>query len=146
MKYLLSIFLSLHTFLVSAEEFSLKWSITVTNLDTIKLIDGGEYRVSKAEGSWEDSNGYYGYLKCIGPVMIDSKRNLILDLICDGYDNKEEKFEINLKRNSIEDAGIGKAIYINGTGRYIDFVDKTCTYAVNYLNSKVGFYKQICKN
>ena len=51
MKYLLSIFLSLHTFLVSAEEFSLKWSITVTNLDTIKLIDGGEYRVSKAEGS-----------------------------------------------------------------------------------------------
>ena len=57
-----------------------------------------------------------------------------------------EKFELNLRRNSIEDAGIGKAIYINGTGRYIDFVDKTCTYAVNYLNSKVGFYKQICKN
>ena len=50
------------------------------------------------------------------------------------------------KRNSAEDAGIGKAIYISGTGRYLNFIDKECTYAVNYLNPKVGFYKQICKD
>ena len=50
------------------------------------------------------------------------------------------------KRNSVEDAGVGKAIYINGTGRYLNFINKECTYAVNYLNSKVGFYKQICKD
>ena len=146
MKYILSIFLSLFMLSVSADEISLKWSITVTNLDTIKLIDGSQYRVNKAEGSWEDSKGYYGYLKCVGPIIIDSKKNLTLDLICEGYDNKEDKFEINLKRSSIEDAGIGKAIYINGTGRYLDFINKDCTYAVNYLNSKVGFYQHLCKS
>ena len=129
-----------------AEEFSLKWSITVTVLDTIQLIDGGNYRVNKAEGSWEDTKGYYGFLKCIGPIVIDSKKRLNLNLICDGYDNNNDKFQINLKRDSIEDAGIGKAIYISGTGRYINFISKECTYAVNYLNPKVGFYKQICKN
>ena len=50
MKYILSIFFSLFMLSVSADEISLKWSITVTNLDTIKLIDGGEYRVNRAEG------------------------------------------------------------------------------------------------
>ena len=48
--------------------------------------------------------------------------------------------------NSVEDAGIGKSIYISGTGRYLNFINKECTYAVNYLNPKVGFYKQICKD
>ena len=65
--------------------------------------------------------------------------------MCDGYDNNNDRFQINLKRNSVEDAGIGKAIYISGTGRYLNFINKECTYAVNYLNPKVGFYKQICK-
>ena len=123
----------------------MKWSITVSVLDNVKLIDGGEYKVNKAEGSWEDTKGYYGFLKCLGPVMIDKNKNLNLNLICDGYDNRGDKFQINLQRNSIEDAGVGKAIYISGTGRYITFIEKECTYAVNYLNSSVGFYKQICK-
>ena len=42
-------------------------------------------------------------------------------------------------------AGIGKAIYTSGTGRYLNFINKECTYAVNYLNPKKGFYKHICK-
>ena len=145
MKYLLIILTFLNIKIIYSEDFSLKWSITVSVLDNIKLIDGGEYKVNKAEGSWEDNKGYYGFLKCLGPVIIDKNKNLKLNLICDGYDNKGDKFQINLKRNSIEDAGIGKAIYISGTGRYITFVEKECTYAVNYLNSKIGFYKQICK-
>ena len=127
-----------------AEKLSLKWSITVTILDAIKLIDGGEYKVNKAEGSWEDSKGYYGYLKCLGPLSVNANKNLNLNLICDGFDNKGDKFQINLKRNSVENAGIGRAIYINGTGRYVRFINKECTYAVNYLNSKTGFYKHKC--
>ena len=66
--------------------------------------------------------------------------------MCDGYDNNNDRFQINLKRDSVEDAGIGKAIYINGTGRYLNFINKVCTYAVNYLNPQVGFYKQVCKD
>ena len=46
-------------------------------------------------------------------IIIDNKKNLNLNLMCDGYDNNNDRFQINLKRNSVEDAGIGKAIYIN---------------------------------
>ena len=81
-----------------------------------------------------------------GLVSQYKEKNLSLNFLCDGYDNNNDRFQINLKRNSVEDAGIGKAIYISGIGRYLNLKHKECTYAVNYLNSKVGFYKQICKD
>ena len=146
MNFFLTILISLIFTKLNAEEFSLKWNINVKVLDKIEFIDGGNFRVNTAEGSWEDTNGFYGYLKCIGPIIVDKEKNLNLSLMCDGYDNNNDRFQINLKRNSVEDAGIGKAVYISGTGRYLNFKNKECTYAVNYLNPKVGFYKQICKN
>ena len=51
-----------------------------------------------------------------------------------------------MKKNSIEDAGSSKVIYISGIGRYLNFIKKECTYAVNYINPKARFYKQICKD
>ena len=146
MKYILTIFIFLFLKIVSSEEFSLKWNITVKVLDSIEFIDGGNFRVNTAEGSWEDNKGFYGYLKCVGPIIIDKEKNLNLNLMCDGYDHNKDRFQMNLKRDSVENAGIGKAIYIGGTGRYLSFINKECTYAVNYLNPKIGFYKQICKN
>ena len=142
---LIAIILSFFFSNLNAEEFSLNWSITVKVLDKIDFIDGGSFRVNTAEGSWEDTKGFYEYLKCAETIIIDNKKNLNLNLMCDGYNNNNDRFQINLKRNSVEDAGIGKAIYMSGTGRYLNFINKECTYAVNYLNPKVGFYKQICK-
>ena len=132
MKFILMTFIILFFSNLNAEEFSLKWSITVKVLDKIEFIDGGNFRVNTAEGSWEDTKGFYGYLKCVGPIVIDNQKNLNLNLMCDGYDNNNDRFQINLKRNSVEDAGIGKAIYISGTGRYLNFVSKI----VNILFSK----------
>ena len=146
MKFIITVFVFFIFKISLSEEFSLKWGISVEVLDRIEFIDGGNFRVNSAEGSWEDTKGFYGYLKCIGPIIIDNKKNLNLNLMCDGYDNNNDRFQINLKRNSVEDTGIGKAIHISGTGRYLNFINKECTYAVNYLNPKVGFYKQICKD
>ena len=146
MKYFLITCFILFFSILNAEEFSLKWSINVKVLDKFEFIDGGNFRVNTAEGSWEDNKGFYGFMKCIGPIIIDKEKNLNLNFMCDGYDNNNDRFHINLKRNSVEDAGIGKAVYVSGTGRYLNFKNKECTYAVKYLNPKVGFYKQICKN
>ena len=146
MKFIITVFVFFIFKISFSEQFSQKWSISVDVFDRIEFIDGGNFRVNSAEGSWEDTKGFYGYMKCIGPVIIDKQKNLNLNLMCDGYDNNNERFQLNLKRNSIEDAGIGKATYISGTGRYLNFINKKCTYAVNYLNPKIGFYKQICKN
>ena len=68
-------------------------------------------------------------------------KNLNLNLKCDVYVNNNDKFQINLKTNSVEYVGIGIAIYISGTKRYLNFIHKGSNYAVNYLNPKVGFYK-----
>ena len=43
---------------LNAEEFSLKWSITVKVLEKIEFIDGGNFRVNTAEGSWEDTKDF----------------------------------------------------------------------------------------
>ena len=94
MKHILITFIILFFSNLNAEEFSLKWSITVKVLDKIEFIDGGNFRVNKAEGSWEDTKGYYGYLKCVGPIIIDNQKNLNLNLMCDGYDNNNESFKL----------------------------------------------------
>ena len=74
MKLFLIAFIILFFSNLNAEEFSLKWSITVKVLDKIEFIEGGNFRVNTAEGSWEDTKGFYGYLKCIGPIIIDKKK------------------------------------------------------------------------
>ena len=97
MRYVLPILLFLFLKIVSAEEFSLKWNITVKVLDSIEFIDGGNFRVNTAKGSWEDNKGFYGYLKCVGPIIIDKEKNLNLNLVCDGYDHNKDRFQMNLK-------------------------------------------------
>ena len=128
--FITSIFI-LFFFKVNAKDFTYKSTGTLERNEVTTFPGGGKFISFKHSGGFETDIGKYGKYQCNGSIL---------------YDNKEDKFEINLKRNSIEDAGIGKAIYINGTGRYLDFMKKDCTYAVNYLNSKVGFYQHLCKS
>ena len=48
-----------------------------------------------------------------------------------------------MKRISEKNIGIGKALYLNGNGKYKHLEGIECTYAVNYFED-TGFYKQIC--
>ena len=52
MKLFLIIFISLFIKITNSEEFSLKWSINVTVLYNIEFIDGVNFEVNSAEGSW----------------------------------------------------------------------------------------------
>ena len=76
MKIFIILFISLFLSNLNAKEFSLKWSITVKVSDKIEFIDRGNFRVNTAEGSSEDTKGFYGYLKCIGPIIIDNEKTL----------------------------------------------------------------------
>ena len=51
MNLFLITLISLISIILNAEEFSLKWSISVKVLDKIEFIDGGNFRVNTAEGS-----------------------------------------------------------------------------------------------
>ncbi len=129
-----------------AKVYTLKWYSFVTILDTITYKDNSIYRLVRSDGSWEDNDGFYGSLKCIGPNKISSNDEVELDVFCEAYDNKGDTFGLNLYRSSEVNAGIGVATYINTSGRYRKFQGKKCTYAITYLsNFKKGFYKHICK-
>ena len=114
------------------------------NADT--FIDKSKYQLTLAEGSWEDNEGNYGFLKCLGPVKINSKGEATLEALCKGFDHLENKFSVKLIRKSDYDVGIGETIYISGEGRYKSLVDRKCKYAIKYIKEVTkGFYRHICK-
>ncbi|OUX15677.1 MAG: hypothetical protein CBE11_03760 [Rickettsiales bacterium TMED251] len=145
MKYLV-ILLSLYSNYIFSKDYTLKWYSFVTILDTITFKDKSVYRIVRSDGSWEDNEGSYGSLKCIGPNKISSNNEVELDVFCEAYDNKGDTFGLNLYRSSEVNAGTGVATYINTSGKYKRFLGQKCTYAITYLsNFEKGFYKHICK-
>ena len=123
-----------------------KWFNNVKVLDSLEFIDKSKYQLTLAEGSWEDNEGNYGFLKCLGPIKINPEGKANLEVICKGSDHLENKFSIKLIRKSDYDVGIGEAIYISGEGRYKSLVDRKCKYAIKYIKEVTkGFYRHICK-
>ena len=145
MKFLIIFFFLFSSALLS-KDYTLKWFSFITILDNIEYKDKSIYRLVRADGSWEDNEGFYGSLKCIGPNKIFSNNTVELDVYCEAYDNEGDKFGLNLYRSSELNAGIGTATYIQTSGKYKNFEEKKCTYAITYLNDgQKGFYKHICK-
>ena len=145
MKYLI-IFMLLFTSTLLSKEYTLKWYNFITILDDIKFKDKSIYRLVRADGSWEDNEGFYGSLKCAGPNKISSNNEVELDGYCYAYDNEGDTFGLKLFRSSDMSAGIGTATYIKTTGKYEKLEGKKCTYAISYLKDATkGFYKHICK-
>ena len=134
---------------LSSEEYSLDWYLKGTVFESIIFDDSSSYNLVKGEGPWEDNKGDFGHLNCIGKTS-NINQNSILDMVCSAYDNGGDKFWLKLDRNSERDAGIGKVTYIKGTGKFKNYYNFNCVYAVNYLKDgneeeRTGFYKQKCK-
>ena len=131
---------------VGAEEYLLDWYLKGNTYDSIIFDDKSSYNLIKGEGPWEDNKGNYGHLYCIGKTS-DIKQKLILDMFCKAIDKDGENFWLKLYRNSERDTGVGKATYLKGKGKFKDYNNLKCVYAVNYLNDgnkeeRTGFYKQ----
>ncbi len=128
------------------KDYILKWFNNVKVLDHIEFQDKSKYQVVLAKGSWEDNEGNYGFLKCIGPNLISFEGKVELEAFCEGYDNKKNYFFVKLIRKSDYDVGIGETLYLDGSGRYKSLVNKKCKYAIKYIaGNKNGFYRHICK-
>ncbi len=129
---------------VSGKEYIFKWFNNVNILDSLEFFDKSKYQLTLAEGSWEDNEGNYGVLKCLGPIKVNSEGKANLEVVCKGFDHLENKFSIILIRKSDYDEGIGEAIYTYGTGRYKSLVDMKCKYAIKYINRSqkvvIGIY------
>lgn len=132
--------------IVLGKEYLFKWYNSAQVLDALEFEDKSKYQITKAEGSWEDSEGNYGFLKCLGPIIVTPSESVELEVFCNGFDHLKNKFSIKLIRKSDYDVGVGEAIYISGTGRYKSLVNKSCKYAIKYIEKLTkGFYRHICK-
>lgn len=147
-NFILSLVSFFYIIQINAEEYLLDWYLKGTVYESIVLQDKSSYKLIKGEGPWEDNKGYFGHLNCIGKTS-DINKNSILDMVCSAFDDDGHKFWLKLYRNSERDAGIGKVTYLGGTGKFKDFINLKCFYAVNYLKNdsleeRTGFYKQKC--
>ena len=143
MKFLIfSIFFLLTPQYLFAKGYNLEWYGELKYSESIQFPDNNIYKIINSFGYWEDNKGNYGKLNCLGWVK-NIKNNELLEVSCEATDNEEEEFWFILNRDSEKGAGVGQTRYIEGTGKYKEFIGKVCTYAINY--SQGGFfYKQIC--
>ena len=147
-KYLQIVILLLFHKLTFSNDYTLDWYLNGTTYESIQFKDKSSYNLVKGEGPWEDNKGFFGHLNCIGKTS-DINQNSILDMVCHAFDNDGDEFWSKLYRNSERNAGIGKVTYLSGTGKFKDFINLECVYAVNYLKgskleNRIGFYKQKC--
>ena len=141
--FLMILMLIINPYKLISKEYNLQWYGEIKFTETIKFPDTSIYKIVNSFGFWEDNKGNYGKLNCLGWVK-NIKNTELLEVSCEAVDNQFEEFWFILNRNSEKGVGIGIASYIDGTGKYKEFIGKKCPYAINY--SQGGFfYKQLCK-
>ena len=144
MKYILIIkvfFLTIYY--LNAEQYIFESSSNVNN-DHINISKKLKSTILKIESRWTDSLGEYGTSKCNGHILTENEE-ISLTLFCEQIESKGNKFWTQLLRDKDMKAGIGKIRYLNATGIYKKFIGIECQYAVNYMNNKINFLKQICE-
>ena len=114
-------------------------------LEKFTYSNESTYSIYKGEGSWTNNLGDYGHIKCMGPIEKDSNY-FKLNHICEYINQNNEKMwhRVNREGNQDADAGVGKSIIFDATGKYKKYVGSECPYAIKYLDNK-NFSKSKCK-
>ena len=114
-------------------------------LETFTYSNNSTYSIYKGEGSWTNNQGDYGHIKCMGPIEKKSEF-FKLDHICEYINQNSEKMwhRVNREGNQEADAGVGKGIIFDATGKYREFIGVECPYAIKYLDNK-NFSIHKCK-
>ncbi len=127
-----------------AKEMIIQTSATY-KLETFIYSDNSTYSIYKGEGSWTNNLGDYGHIRCLGPI--EKKSNFFkLNHVCEyiNQDNEKMWHRVNREGNQDADAGAGKSIILDATGKFKKFLGSQCLYAIKYLDNK-NFSKSKCK-
>ena len=132
------------SFSLNAKEMVIQ-TTTSYILEKFTYSNKSTYSIYKGEGSWTNNLGDYGHIKCMGPIEKDSNY-FRLNHICEYINQNNEKMwhRVNREGNQDADAGVGKSMIIDATGKYKKYVGSECPYAIKYLDNK-NFSKSKCK-
>ena len=112
--------------------------------DKIVFPDSSKYETYNTTGVWEDNLGNYGLMKCLVSQFINANKEITLDGYCEASDHKKRKFWISLKRQSFNNAGVGRSKYIFTDTKYKTLQEKECPYAAQLIEGG-GVFKLKCK-
>ena len=132
------------SFSLNAKEMVIQ-TTTSYILEKFTYSNKSTYSMYKGEGSWTNNLGDYGHIKCMGPIEKDFNY-FKLNHICEYINQNNEKMwhRVNREGNQDADAGVGKSVIIDATGKYKKYIGSECPYAIKYLDNK-NFSKSKCK-
>ena len=143
-RFIYLIFSLIFSFSLNAKEMVIQTTASY-KLETFTYSNNSTYSIYKGEGSWTNNLGDYGHIRCMGPI--EKKSDFFkLDHICEYINQNNEKMwhRVNREGNQEADAGVGKCVIFDATGKYIQFIGVECPYAIKYLDNK-NFSKSKCK-
>ena len=132
-------FYILATFLCS-QEFNFKSMGTLIRNEVTMFPDGGKFISFRHEGGFETDIGKYGKYQCHGSILYNNESTLEnMYFACNNIDQNGDSY-ISMgkrKRGSEIDRAVGQTEILDGTGFWKDFVNTTCTYAIEYIDNVV---------
>ena len=149
MKYLplilIKFILVLNLYSKDFNDYTFNWyPRIIVEDDIIVFPDSSKYETYNTTGVWEDNLGNYGLMKCLVSQFINANKEITLDGYCEASDHKQRKFWISLKRQSFNEAGVGKSKYIFTDTKYKILQEKECPYAAQLIEGG-GVFKLKCK-
>ena len=143
-RFIFLILSLIFSFSLNAKEMVIQTTASY-KLETFTYSNNSTYSIYKGEGSWTNNLGDYGHIRCMGPI--EKKSDFFkLDHICEYINQNNEKMwhRVNREGNQDADAGVGKSIIFDATGKYQKYIGSECAYAIKYLDNK-NFSKSKCK-
>ena len=136
-------------FIISNELFSndlineFNFSSSLDGLYT--LNDGRKFEATTLSGHIKNNLGYYGIIKCSSLIETKKEKLIFLKVICEISLNDNNKIWTVLERNSETfNAGIGRSVIIDATGKFKILIGTECMYAVTKYESS-SFVIEKCK-
>ena len=101
----------------------------------MELSNGTSYLLYENSGGFTDNLGNYGNTFCYGKIELQKNIATNFNIICESINQNKEKFWGEFTRSETDiEAGVGKAIIVDGTGVYKNLINTECFFSTRYLN------------
>ena len=147
MKNILCLIIFFFSYNSFASNYEVEFFFTVDDrdFDIMEFTDEITLRQFKSNANWKDNIGNYGVVECMGNHTIFKSERTLLKMYCKEINKSNDNFVIMFERDSENfDAGVGKSTYIDAVGKYKNYKNIKCIYAVNQFENKGSIIKQKC--
>ena len=143
--WLIVFFFSLNLY-ASDYEVEFFFTLDERDFDVMEFSNEITLRQFKGNANWKDNIGNYGVVECMGNHTILKSERTLLKMYCKEINKSNDNFVIMFERDSENiNVGVGKSTYIHAEGKYKNYKNKICIYALRLFENKGSIIKQKCK-